>query len=267
MVEFLLQRPEFLVALDAIHVDNVVGIARDTLFPGDARQRHAVIEQGITQLQAHHLLALPEGETPILDRDLFATVSVVTSPDIAFMIVRNITGVGPQLFLEYISANLVTEQTFPGEGLHRLALLGNTSTLMPRVRTILSLPEIPDISDQHVQATLPQDDFFTVERLINERQHDQAANVLQRGIGETSIATRLLAALEQPAAQHNVALLRCRDGEVIDARNAAIVQDANTIWFIAQQVPGEQVLAITTPTADEVQRTLAHWYDELAAVR
>lgn len=267
MVEFLLQRPEFLTVLDAIHVENVVGIAHDTLFPADSQQRRAIIEQGVAQLQKHHLLALPEGETPILDRDLFATVSVVATPDIAFMIVRNVTSVGPQLFLEYASGNLAVEQTFPKEGLHRLALLGNVSALMPRVRTVLSLSNTLGVSDQPVQATLPEDDFFAVERLVREQQHDEALRILRQGIADASVAARILAALEQPTAQYNVAVLRCREGEIIDARNAAIVQDATSIWFIAQRVPGEQMLAITTTTTNEVQRTLSQWYSELSMVR
>jgi hypothetical protein len=267
MVEFLLQRTELLAVLDAIHVDNVVGIARDTLFPADAEQRHDLIEQGLTQLQKHRLLAMPPGEIPILDRDLFATVSVVAFPDIAMMIVRNVTGTGPQLFLEYASGNLVAEQTFPEEGQHRLALLGNVSALMPRVRTIVSLPDTPGGIAQPMQATLSQEDFLAVERSIGQQRHDEASRILQRGISAAHIAGPFLAALEHPTAQYNVALLRCREGEIIDARNAAIVQDADNVWFTAQQVSGEPMLVITTTSAAAVQRTLAQWYDDLAAIR
>jgi len=266
MVEFLLQRPEILAVLDAIHVNNIVGISHDTLFPADAQQRRAIIEEGIAQLQAHHLLVLLEGETPILDRDLFATVSVVAFPDIAVMIVRNVEGAGPQLFLEYVSGDLVAEQTFPEEGVHRLALLGDVGTLIPRISMIIPRPASGAESAPHVQLRVSQDAFFAADRLIEEGRRDQAHALLAREVPEASALAELMSALEHPKFRGNVAMLRCRDGEIVDARNAAIVQDEHVAWFIAQQTPGETRLTINTTTASQIATRLSQWRDELSKI-
>lgn len=267
MVEFLLQRPEFLAVLDAIHVNNIVGIPRDTLFPADVQQRQAIIEEGIAQLQAHHLLVLPDGETPILDRDLFATVSVVAFPDVAVMIVRNIEGAGPQLFLEYVSANLVVEQTFPKEGVHRLALLGELDILTHRIGEIVPLPATLPTSEHQMRLQLAQDTFFTVDRLIERQQPDEARALLRKESFAVAAIEKFLDSLEHPVFRGNIAMLRCHDGEVVDARNAAIVQDQRVAWFITQQTPGEPQLTISTITASQIASRLSQWYDELSTVR
>lgn len=267
MVEFLLQRPEILAVLDAIHVNNIVGVPHDTLFPADDQQRRATIEEGIAQLQAHHLLVLPEGETPILDRDLFATVSVVALPDIAVMVVRNVEGAGPQLFLEYVSGDLVAEQTFPEEGVHRLALLGEVGALMPRLSAILPLPATEAAPGRQARLHVSQDAFFAADRLIEEGRRDEAHALLAREIPEASALADFMRALERPTFRGNVAMLRCRDGEIVGARNAAIIQDEHVAWFIAQQTPGETRLAMNTTTASQMETALSQWYGELSAVR
>jgi hypothetical protein len=182
------------------------------------------------------------------------------------MVVRNVEGAGPQLFLEYVSGNLVAEQTFPEEGVHRLALLGEVGTLIPRLSAIIHLPDTA-AAGQRARLQVSQDAFFAADRLIEEGRRDESHALLAREIPEASALAELMRALEHPTFRGNVAMLRCREGEIVDARNAAIVQDEHVAWFIAQQTPGETPLAVSATSASQMATELSQWYGELSAIR
>ena len=115
---------------------------------------------------------------------------------------------------------------------------------------------------------LSQDTFFAADRLIEQQRRDEALNLSETRAVRSACSRKISRVLlEHPTFRGNIAMMRCREGEIVDARNAAIVQDQHVAWFIAQQTPGEPQLTISATTASQMATRLSQWYDELSAIR
>ena len=99
MAEITLQRPELLVLLDALEVASVVGIDREDLIPDDLAAHRALVQQGHALLEKRGGLRVEPDGVIALTRDLADLARVVAFPDVASIMVRDMPGVGRQLFI------------------------------------------------------------------------------------------------------------------------------------------------------------------------
>jgi hypothetical protein len=256
MNEIRLEHPEFLALLDAVHASMIVGIAQDKLFPQDEEERGAVLRQGMAQLKKRGLLQADHQLHP----GLLRLARIVAYPQIAFFIIRHVLALGPQLFLLYQSGEGMVEQTFPIEGVHRMAVLPDIPHLLTRAVQILHLPEqLPFKSSVEIA----QEEFFQCDHLVHQNQREQALNILRHASMPFSEADALVAALQTSDFRGNVTLLKCADQTIVDARDIAIVQGRQTAWYAMQIVAGEPLLHIETVNAPTMQSLLSHCFVEL----
>jgi hypothetical protein len=258
MNEILFERSEFLVLLDTIDANVIVGITRKDLFPQHEEEHKTVLKQGITLLKQRGML--DEDNRPHIN--LLRLAKIIAYPQLVFFMVRNVTSLGPQIFLLYQSQDGIVEQTFPTEGVHRLAVIPDTSFLLNRALHILSLPEQP-LAQSVVN--IAQEAFFQCYRLMQQNQRKPALDFLQRANMPTSEAKRLLIALQSPAFLGEVALLKCIHQTIVDARDIAIIQDQHTAWYATQIVPGELRLHAASADIPTLRSLLSRYLMELTS--
>lgn len=256
MHEIRLKRPAFLALLDAVHASVIVGMARDKLFPQDEKERRAVLRQGIAELEQYGFLQADHQPLP----DLLKLARIVAYPQIAFIVIRHVMGLGPQLFLLYQAQEGVIEQTFPAEGIHRLAVLPSIPLMLARVVQILSLPEQLPFKDS---LEIAQENFFHCDDLARHNQHTRALDALQPTDMPLSDAEALVTALQTADFRGEVTLLKCANQTIVDARDIVVVQDKQTAWYATQIVAGEPLLRVETVNAAIMQSLLSHCFVEL----
>lgn len=263
MAEVILDRAEFLVLLDAMRVLTVAGINAQELISESIDEHRQMIDQGQQLLQQRGLLQVAPDGVRVIDQLLLMMAQVVTQPEIALISVRETPNIGQQLFLHYTVDDYVVEQTFPVEGQHRLATLPNLDGLFDRLLTIFP---VQDKADATAVGELSQDDFLAAKADADEGRQEQArAAFVRAGFSEDNAAL-LTEAFAAPIFGGTVALLRCADEEIMDARNPAIVQGPRAAWSIAQAVPGEPRLRITRVDAARLREQFVGWFGELKAV-
>ncbi len=255
----LLKRSEFLTLLNATRAQVVVGFNSEELFPDETQLRAQVME-GIESLKQRGLLQV-ENDLHVINADLLAMMTIVSYPQLAAITTRDNPGIGQQLFLHYQAANLAVEQTLPDAATHRLAALPEAAALVPRLQAILPMQAEPGALQTEV--ILPQAVFMEVKGLA-EAGHAQAATqaLVQNAMAEP--AARLLTdSLQNPTLGGTIALLQCRDEEISDGRQMALVQGPAAAWAITQTEPGAPSLRVATVTAAAVGEQLQQWVKEL----
>lgn len=260
MNEIRLERPAFLALLDAVQARVIVGIARDRLFPQDEEERGAVLKQGIAQLEQRGFLQADHQPDP----DLLRLARIVAYPQTAFLVIRHVVGLGPQLFLLYQSPEGTAEQTFPTEGMHRLAVLSGIPLLLARATQLLSLPEQLTFRSS---VEIAQEDFFHCDHLARHNQHRQACEILQRAGMPSSSADILVEALQSSDFRGEVALLKCAQETIVDARDVVVILGKQTSWYATQIVAGEPLLRVETVNALTMQSLLSSYFVELTEAK
>lgn len=260
MSEVLLSRSEFVFLLHTIHTQAVIGIASDTLFPREPAHYQQLVVDGEERLLRRGLLLVGSNGARMIEATLCAMVTVVARPDLAAIAVRHAAGAGRQIFLLYQSANLTVEQTFPREGEHRLALLGNPTALVERLQVVLPLRASVAVTDA---GEVPQDAFFEIKRLADAGQWQQAWPLLQTSGFSQMSAGAFLRAMEHPELDGTIAFMRCQGNTITDARNVAIVCGAEQAWAIHQRVPGVPMLNIEAIEASTMRRLIVRYRDEM----
>jgi hypothetical protein len=74
----------------------------------------------------------------------------------------------------------------------------------------------------------------------------------------------LVESLQAPVAGDTVVLLKCQRSQVIDSRNAAVVQGRAATWLITSAEREPAMLRIRTTIASTVVDLLRQWAEELA---
>lgn len=260
MDEIRLERPAFLALLDAVHARAIVGIAQDKLFPQDEEERRASLKQGIAQLEQRGLLQADHQPDP----DLLRLARIVAYPQIALLIIRHVAELGPQLFLLYHSPEGTVEQTFPAEGIHRLAVISGIPLLLARATQLLSLSEQFTLRSS---VEIAQEDFFRCDHLARHEQHWSACEILQRAGMSSSSADILVDALQSSDFRGEVALLKCVNETIVDARDVVVIRGKQTSWYATQIIAGEPLLLVETVNALMMQSLLSHYFVELTEVK
>src|SRR6185437_2694923 len=112
----------------------------------------------------------------------------VAYPEVAIIIVRDVVGIGPQLFLHYTAGGLFVEQPFPREQVHRLAVLPDLPTMIERERYILGIEEIPTTD---AQLEMSEDTFRTIKDLVQYQPPERAETFFARYGAKASEAVAL----------------------------------------------------------------------------
>ncbi len=256
-----LARPEFLVLMDAVQAPGVVGMDALELVPQDADEHKAIVASGIEQLKERGALRVQDGIN-VLDTTLLGMAMVIANPELALITTRDTPDAGGQLFLHYKAQALVVEQTLPSEQEHRLALVGETE-LVDRIIEILPVHKGASSSD--TRAVLAQDAFIEAKELTEAGDASKASKVLEKQRVEAGLAEALLAALTEPEFGGTLALLRCKKGQVVDARNLAVVQGPETAWLVCQAEPGSAEFEISTCDEEIIRSLLSKWIGELSS--
>lgn len=263
MVEFRMERSEFLYMLSAAGATRVVGIDPGGLWPTDADSREKVLADGEDRLLRRGLLLVGSDGSRVLDLTLIAIITAIAHPDRAALVTVNLHRRGPQLVVLYQSGAVAVEQTFPGPNTHRLALLGDATGLLSRLWEVLDTGEYEQSASHY---TLAQHTFFEVNHLAGTRQQSAArALLLDSGLSPRD-AESLSYTLSTPDIEATAALLQCRGHEITDARDVALASGGHATWSFHQRVAGEPMLIVENSTREHLNSLVEHLYDELAPV-
>jgi hypothetical protein len=257
----ILARPEFLVLMDAVQAPGVVGLDVLELVPQDAEEHKAVVAAGIQQLKERGALSVQDGIN-VLDTTLLGMAMVIADPELALITMRDTPDVGGQLFLHYKAQDLVVEQTLPSEEEHRLALMSQAE-LVDRIVEILPLHA--SSTDADGRAVLEQDAFIEVKDLVEAGDASKASKVLAKQRVEGGFAESLLASMTAPEFGGTVAILRCKQGQVVDARNLAVIQGSEAAWLVCQAEPASAGFEVSACDEGMMRSLLSDWIGELSA--
>lgn len=261
MQELVLNHPEFLALLDAVHARRIVGIDPASLFPSNEEERRAVLAAGKEALHQRGAFQSQGQSEDHLSPAFESIARTIAFPEIAIILVRNVTGVGPQLFLHYMARGQAVEHTFPQEQVHRLALLPDIPTMIEREHYILALQETPT---PNVTLEMSEDDFRIAGELARHQPPERAeAFLAQHGVHKAE-AAKLLQTLASPTFVGSVAVLRCEHKEVVDARSIFVLQGADSAWRATQKVPGVPLLLIQSTNASDIKNQVRRYLDELS---
>lgn len=255
-----LARPEFLVLMDAVQAPGVVGLDAVELVPEDATEHKALVAQGIEQLKERGALSVRD-DIHVLDTTLLGMAMVIADPDLALITTLDTPAAGTQLFMHYRSRTLVVEHTLPSQQEHRLALVGEAE-LIDRIMEIF--PVHFGGASPEMRAVLGQDEFMAAKDLAEMHEITKAQKLLKKQGVEVGVAEPLLAALADPEFGGTLAALRCQKAQVIDGRNLAVVQGAETAWLVRQPEPGSAEFEVAACNDEILRALLSDWIGELS---
>ena len=144
MSALTLSRAEYLVILDILHANHILGIERETLFPVDRETHINLIEEGVNSLLAKGWARI-DGERHIIERRLLELGAVVTNPELFIMTIRDRVGLGGQLYLHYLAQDWIIEQVLPDDDHYTLGQLPDLTSAMDRIVRLHNLPFNNDI--------------------------------------------------------------------------------------------------------------------------
>ena len=256
-----LDRSEFVVLMDAVEANAVVGIDPAKIVPQDEAQLKALLEAGLERLKERGALRVVD-DVNILDIDLLSMAMLVANPEIAVITTRDNPGLGQQLFLHYAAGDVIVEQTLPDQTHHRWALVaGGQTGLVERLLGILPV----EGGAAQFSARIKQADFLEAKSLIEAGQADQGrARFQQAGLSGPGVEG-LIDAIARPKFGGMVAVLQWRDGEPTDARNLALVQGPQAAYLLLQSPADPETLEISTTDEPKTRSLLINWLAELSA--
>lgn len=262
MQELTLNHPEFLALLEGVQAHQVVGIKQEDLFPVDGRERQELLEQGRAALQQRGALAAHQETRELTLTPAFEKlIRTVAYPTLANIIVREVLGLGPQLFLHYLADGVFVEHTYPQEKVHRLAVLPDMPTLLERERFILSLEDEP-IHEAAVE--ISESTLQTLQTLVNAGQHEQARALLTEHRMLQEDAEALCQTLMHMAFKGRATLMSYDNKEITDVRGVVIWQGQGGTWGMIQRNPDVPSISIQTTNASKVKYWLNQYFEELA---
>jgi len=256
-----LDRSEFVVLMDAVEADAVVGIDPAEILPTDEAQLKALLEKGLQLLKERGAVREVD-DVNVMDIDLLSMAMLVANPEIAVITTRDNPGLGQQLFLHYAAGDVVVEQTLPDPNHHRWALVPGLAGLVERLLGILL---VEDPSGKPFAGSIKQAAFLEAKQLIEADQLEQGrTKLLASGLSGTGVDD-LVEAIASPKFGGMVAILECENGEAVDARNLALVQGTDAAYLLTQSSADPETLDITTTDEPKLRSLLTHWLAELSA--
>jgi hypothetical protein len=264
MSGIILKRQEFLVLLNAVRAESIIGIPSADLYPADKDKFKADVFGGIELLKGRGYLRL-QGDIHVLSPDLLAMTMAMAYPQLVAITTRATDDSGAQLFLHYRTGSLAVEHTVPEENSHRLAVLPAAASLVDRIQVILSVQE--SNGPLVASVTVPQEAFVEAKTLSQEGDAKAALKSLKKASLSGEDAQLLVESLAKPALEGTVAMLQCRGGEVTGSRNAALVQGKQLAWLVTPANAEGTDLRIQTTTSGGLASLLQRWMTELAPAK
>lgn len=218
-----------------------------------------MLKQGRELLEHRRRLRIPGSQ---LNAELPRMVRIMAYPQIAMIVIREVIPLGPQLFALSRSEEGIVEHTCPHAGVHRLAFLPDTPTLLARAARILSLPNQAAGSDSF---EISQDLFFQLHDAARHAQHDHALEMLRHAGILSTTTEAFVKAMEQPIFGGEAVFFKCADKTIIDGRDFVLVRDQKTAWYVMQIIPGQPRLLVKSAYDQAIYDVLSRCFTELTA--
>ena len=232
----ILDQGEFLLLLDAVNADELIGIDPAKVLPANPETHNRLALEGIKKLEARGWLNRRD-DMYMLNPDVVVIVGTVAHPDLVIVVIRDIPDVGTQEFLYYRSDMTIVEFTMPEEGRYRLATLPNLEVMLERIQFLLTTPDKAE-SGAAWQFSMDQDAFFQVrERMLAGDRAGAGALLVAHGVDDETRAD-LLNAMQEAVMSGNVDILRDESDNVTDASNTAVLRGPESMWLFRQSSPG-----------------------------
>ena len=264
VLELNLYHSQVAVVLDALRLPSLIGMPEDAFSAPDAKARNTMLQMGISHLVDQRLASRKPNGSIALDEDVAAIIKVAADGEYAAVIIKDVTGVGKQLFVHAATQNAVVEHTRPEEDRHRFGVLKSRASLRPRWAEILPVPAVASGQAAAVQCKLRN--FEKAVSLAKDQQARQAEQLLlspQQQPAEKEAITRLVDAMAHPAYSANIALIRRESGLIMDARNFMLLVGRQTSWLISQTTPGAASLVIQAVSGSAASDFTQQQWDDL----
>lgn len=257
MSAVILSRAEYLVILDILHADQILGLENVSLFPADRDEHLDLISWGIKMLEDRGLVRIEDGRHTI-ERRLLELAAVVARPRILFRTIRDRIDIGSQLYFHYQSGVQVVEQILPDEDHFSLGQLPDIAAAMDRIVGLLNLPvESCDFTSQQLIA---RDALNQAIDLNAIGDFEGAMDVFNLSGWASDCSNRFLFCLADQRTAGMVTLVPVRDGCLGEALGLTIVQDGETAWLLNSQLPDRHALSVRQINAASFRESLEESY-------
>ena len=242
MDEIILHRTELLVLLDALEATQLIGFDSADLIPTDIEAHRALVQEGHARLERRGALRLGEDGVLVLAPDLAQLAGVLTSPSNASIIVRDIPGLGRQLFVHCTKGPNIVEHTLPEPEVHRFALLADRAALIARWVELLPVADTPSTA----AFNLTVEAFMTMKEVAENNNISRATTLITAAPASADDAGLVIDAIRNPDFSASVALLKCLDRQIVDGYNPLVVSSINAARSLLYFVSNVKYSGIST---------------------
>jgi len=227
VLEYLLDRSEFVALAALLRADTIIGIDPAQLLPATPAERQAMFVNGEKSLIARGLARLSPPNAIQLDPALLRMARALTQPGSAIIAIRAVPGRGQQLYVFYARDAAWVEQSFPDPRGHRLAEIGDSADLLER---LLALYDFPEAGGEGPGFQLDTAGFITLVSAVRAGEIPDAASV---GATDPEGLDSLIGAYAYGPVNGSIALLPIREGRALEPMEIALARGQAESWLIA----------------------------------
>ena len=227
VVEYLLDRSEFVALAALMRADDIIGIDPAQLLPATPAERQAMFVSGEESLIARKLARQTAAGQIQFESALLGMARALTQPHSAVIAVRAVPGRGQQLFLYYARGGAWVEQTFPDPRTHRLAEVGSSDALLER---LLEMFDFPRSAGEGPDFQMDTAGFVTLVSAVRAGEVPDAASV---GATDPEALDSLVGAFAYGPVNGSIAMLPIREGRALEALEIALARGRAESWIIA----------------------------------
>lgn len=166
-----------------------------------------------------------------LDALLMPVFQTVCLPEQALVVVRDIPQIGKQALIFLHRDGQIVLHTFPQEGQHRLAAMGDLEQVQQMLLEWFPLQHYPDGEAEFLMETKMFDD---VRRLAEKQQVQEAVKLLDGVDGNEKDKLDLASAIMNRTMSGSLAVFQVQGEQLVDAHTFAVLTGPETAWVIAQ---------------------------------
>ena len=226
--EFVLSRPALIYIAQQLGIKYIIGVELDE-FKLPAQELRNIINKGKKQLIDQGFLS-SRNTRLINSSSLNDLVKTIGFRDLAFVLIREIRGVGKQLFMFNFFDNFIVEHTFPVEGMHRLALISTTEELYKRLGQLLPLS--PVYQDGRPEFRISKSAFESALQILKSGDKGSAVLIFKESGLKPDLLERFMSCLELPEFTLSIACFLIKNDKVRNTSSASIFADQHSAWGI-----------------------------------
>ena len=227
VLEYLLDRAEFVALAALMRADAIIGIDPARLLPATPAERQAMFVDGEKSLIARGLARLSPPDGIQFESALLRMARALTQPQSAIIAIRAVPGRGQQLYVFYARDAGWVEQTFPDPRAHRLTEIGGSVELLER---LLALYDFPEAGGDGPAFQLDTAGFVTLVSAVRAGEVPDAASV---GATDPEALDSLIGAYAYGPVNGSIALLPIREGRELEPMEIALARGQAESWLIA----------------------------------